>query len=475
MSPAIVFIAAPRTGPGRASVRMLCRRLRVMHWLLGVLAVAVFLGLALVAQRGIGPASGVGLMWLIVGGLGLWQYGMVLALATAESARGSLDLVPGARAALWRATATLGTLVAASVAVGGVLLSGLGGTPVPLPTVFASASMALASGFGLVFVSRVPSNRRWWFLALALLPLTLWRPLVPGEQAALPASPVWLLLWGLAWPTCVAILARELTARASAAHGGESLRTTWRALNERLRWRGFDCTRADPRWLLRDTAQRVDLNGLLGWLAALVFIFAVNRDLASTLMTLAFVSTFAAAPGLFWMTEGGLRPRLLLLPGGHFRHRLGWTVFREGLRAWVGTALLALALWAAAAGLGHPGALKSAGIGAAFAGLVVLTFGGTIATRGWIAHTGWRVATQMTAGLGLLLLCVLGAVALERVAGDDQRIWFVAALAAGATQAALGVALVAASARAWTTLDLAQLTRPERQRGPFDPPLPRTR
>lgn len=466
-----MLMTGPRTSPWRESVRVLCRRLRVMHWLFAFLAIAVFLSLTLVAQRGVGSSMGTAQMWMIVAGIGLWQYGMVLAVATGDAAQRGFDAVPGARRALWRAAATIGTAAAAAVVAGGLLLGALGAAATPLAVAIASASMALAGGFGLVFLMRARSSGRWLFVLIALLPLSLWRPLATGEQPAMPVTAAWLLLWTLAWPACVVLLAREISAQPAAPGPTKSLRKQWQLLNHRLRRQGFDCTRADPRWLMREASHRFDMNGWLAWLMALAIVLSIQRDLASTFMWLAFFCLFAAAPGLIWMTEGGLRPRLLLLPGGHFRRNLAWTVFREGLRAWLGFACAALLLWAAATLLGYPSSIKGLAIGASFAGLVVLAFGGTIATRAWVAHTGWRVAIQLLAGLGLMLLSVAGAVILDNSAGTDQRMWLFAAFAAAALQAALGVALVAASAKAWTKLDLAQLTRPERPRGPFDPPL----
>jgi hypothetical protein len=336
----------------------------------------------------------------------------------------------------------------------------------------AGSSLALTSGFAWVFAFNGYRGRAV-FLAIALLLLTAW-PMTRNTDLLTAPSPWLLVLWTLAWPACMWQLARvlgmSLRAAPVAPTTPASSLARWQALNRRLNRRGFVGSRADPRWLMHHCWPDITLNGLLSLAATCLLLAWLWRDLSLVLLWSSFMLLLASAREAMTVLHTGVRPRLLLLPGGHSRNTLAWTLFCAMLRqtsAIVCCAALVGTLGAALGGVDM--ALRCASVGLCLAGSLVLAFGGSLALRAWVPHRGWRAAIQLLAGIGWAVAggwIVSGTIAATRPAEWPM---LAGALALALLQALTGAALARASSRAWARLDLAAVSQPQRPFWLLDP------
>jgi len=480
MSPAVTWWSRRRS-PLREARHVLLARMRVLRWLLIVLAVPAFLML-LMLRSVKQPAEAASNLWLLVSGIGLMFYGMVLAQAVCAAAREEDALRPQARLRWWQACARIG-----SGAIGFVWLAALllvlreGGelTPARLLAWAAIPSLALAGGFAVVSAWLLWQQRAW-FLAVLVFPLSLWGAL---QAQVLPhAPPLGLgLLWVCAWPAALVALRVALLGRRREPPPprrfdapGNAAGPLW--MNHPL-WvfeqRRFDPASADPRWLLRSPRLQFRWVDLISWSALVVILFLTSESLLNAFNIVVYAGLAGGAfVGLAGVMEG-VRPRLLLLPGARFRRQLAWHVFRHALRRAAGLMPPVLAV----IGFGAlvfpaPWALRTACVVALLAGAAMLALALQVALRALIRRAVWRAVIQLSA---LLLMCgagVLGAtywVGSPEIELSPSRVAL--AFSAAGVFALLSLAVVGASVKAWSRLDFAELTREERLRGPFDPPL----
>jgi hypothetical protein len=461
--------------------RVLYLRMRPMQWVLVVLGVAVWLAFFLFGRQDASGARTEGALkaWSLIGLVLLWFYGIALAVATAAVARPGLALVPGAYRILWRTSGARGFFAIAVIFVSILAFAASGARPPNSVGLWlAGASLSLASGFASVFaVSHHAGHHRGRavFMILALLPLTAW----PLTRAGDLPSPWWLALWALAWPACAWQLARVMRLIASGLPLTSGTRTHAPSMigsfSERWLRRGLNRHQADSRCLMRDPWQRRDW-AILFALCCTAAVLGWDRDYSSpTLLLQCYTLLLATMLRPMAMLAKDPHPRLLLLPGGVDRQRLGWTMFCECLRSWSRAAGIVVLIGAIGTWLigGYGMALRGVSAGLVLAGLLVLNFGGSIALQGWVANRGRRATIQLLAGVGFTMACtgsVLSVVDMTRPATGSM-LW--SALALGLLQTLIGVALVLASTRAWSRFDWVRFRSVRRLQGNFDLPPPR--
>jgi hypothetical protein len=461
--------------------RILYLRMRPMQWMLIVLGVAVWLAFFLFAgEDGSGArAEGALMAWSLMGMVLLWFYGIALAVATVAMMRPGHALVPGAYRILWRTSGARGLFAIAVMLVSILVFAASGARPPNSAGLWlAGASLSLASGFASVFAvsHHVGHHRgRAVFMVLALLPLTAWQL---TRAVDLP-SPWWLSLWALAWPACAWQLARVMRSIASGLLLTSGTRTQAPSMvgsfSERWLRRGLNGHQADSRCLMREPWQRHDW-AILFALCCTAAVLGWDRDYSSqTLLLQCYTLLAATALRPMAMLEAGLRPRLLLLPGGVARPDLGWTMFCECLRSWSRAAGIVVLIGAIGVSMmgGQDMALRGVSAGLVLAGMVVLNMGASIALQGWVANRGRRATIQLLAGVGLAMACAGGVLNVTDLARPATGAMLWSALALGLLQTSIGVAFVLASARAWSRFDWVRFRSAQRARGNFDPTPPR--
>jgi hypothetical protein len=466
-------IAAQRgvaLSPRREARHVLSVRMRGLRWLLIVLGAASF---ALLMIKPAGPAltnvDGLWLAWMMLANIGLLFQGVILAQALLEAPRETDALRPQASLRWWQACAAIGSAAVAVVCVAGVLLALRHGVLLSPRRLLGTAALAsLAIGSGLAYVCMLVHKQRLPFIPVALLPLTLWGAFQAG---VLPHEPPLALaaLWLCTWPA--ALLALRVAMRRESA----SRTRGWRAPRVFGR-RRFDPTSADLRWLLRNPRPRgTPLSELMGWaalVAMLPMLIWVGKDLRGVLTLLIYAGAIVSAlAGLAGVTQAA-RSSVLLLPGARRRRGLAWHVFGHACRCAALPAIVPLlAMGIGAVFLAPPWPARALAATALLFGLGVLMIALQVALRALVQRSAWRAAIQAAA---LLLLCgAMVWVAAFWVGAGSAEITpklVAMALTVAAAMAALGVAIVWASAATWSRVDFAQLARCTSWERPFDAP-----
>jgi hypothetical protein len=451
-----------------ATVRVLSRRSIVLWWVIGLFAGFFWALLAWFGANNLGtPTQSALLIWRVVMALSLLFLGAQLATAALDTARGDDALQPRRRRALADATVWLGCaqllLFLAATALLGLLMNAW----TPSWPIVAEASMALTVGVGVV----IGVSQRRYRLALEFLSVAvplLGYALTPGG-ALIGAQAHWAVYaaWLAAWPACALVVWWVLCKRLATLHRLPTLQHSAAIAHDLSArpHRGIEPMLGHAQWLLRIPPSEKWFAQAAGCGVLILIMVWFSRNSASPNVSLLLITTVGWWATAYDVTREGVRPTLLLLPGGRMRRRLGWMLFFEGLRR-----SLPMVWWTVAAGAAliwfHP---QLELLPLVVAG-VMLWAGGALSLACWLSlwvwlrRPVWRAVAQWLAAGSCCVITVLGTAHWYQHASSSDGAGLALGFLAAALATGLSALVVTAGNRAWQRADLHALFSPSRKR-----------